>query len=415
MRAACTSAENRIYQFQYWYNINISFDHNARLSAANANHLDIYPLEGIFWDVSLDTGTDTRPALYLSVAEALRKQIGEGDYRPGQLIGSEHELARTRTISRMTVRRASELLIHEGLIERRPGKGLFVKASQMALRQVQVIAGNLAWEPCLKVSQGVQTAGRPLGIRAQLYDAHGDVDLDLEMIRQLPSSDMCGAIIISFHSSALNESIYQLKAEGFPFVLVDQRLHDIDVDSVMADNYSGGMQAAQLLLRHGHRRIGFLGDLNANTTQDRLAGMRDAIGDAGIAFDRSLVTELPRDTDRLGDWSATVEQRTRDVMSRPHPPTALFCSCDAVARSAFRSLNAMGLSIPDDVSVVGFDDDPLAGWLSPALSTIRQPFLEMGNAAVELLCKRMSDSTTRAEQRLLPVTLLERGSVGPVR
>jgi len=365
--------------------------------------------------MSVDTGTDTRATLYKSVAEDLRKQIGEGDYRPGQLIGSEHELARARTISRMTVRRASELLINEGLIERRAGKGLFVKASQIATREIQVIAGNLAWEPCLKVSQGVRTVGRPLGIRARLYDAQGDAELDLEMIRQLPSSDVCGAIIISFHSRALNESIYQLKTAGFPFVLVDQRLQDIDVDSVMADNYSGGLQAAQLLLRHGHRRIAFLGDLAAGTTQDRLTGMRDAIGDAGIAFDRSLVAELPRDTDRLGDWSANVELRTNEIMSRPHPPTALFCSCDAVARSAYRALSAMGLSIPGDVSVIGFDDDPLAEWLAPALSTIRQPFLEMGGVAIEQLCKRMSDKSAPAEQRVLPVQLVERGSIGPAR
>jgi DNA-binding LacI/PurR family transcriptional regulator len=361
----------------------------------------------------MDTGIQIGPALYLTVADDLRRRIDGGELRPGDMIGSEHELARTRNISRMTVRRASELLVNEGIIERRPGKGLFVKAAQLATRQVQVIAGNLSWEPCLRVAQGVQDTGRPLGIRVQLYDARGNVDSDLEMVRQLPTTEMRGAVIISFHSQTLNETIYQLKVEGFPFVLVDQRMHDIDVDSVMADNYSGGVQAGQLLLRHGHKRIGVLGDLSASTTRDRLAGLRDALGDAGVAFGRSQVVDLRRDTDRLGDWSAIEEQCTHDIFGGPNPPTALFCSCDAVARGAYRAIAAMGLSVPGDVSVIGFDDDPLAEWLIPGLTTIKQPFLEIGRVAINQLCKRMADVNSAPEQIVLPVQLIERGSVGP--
>jgi DNA-binding LacI/PurR family transcriptional regulator len=364
--------------------------------------------------VPIDTSIQS-PSLYLTVADDLRRRIDGGELRPGDMIGSEHELARTRNISRMTVRRASALLVNEGIIERRPGKGLFVKAAQVSTRHVQVIAGNLSWEPCLRVAQGVQDAGRPLGIRVQLYDARGNVESDLEMVRQLPATEMRGAVIISFHSAALNETIYQLKVEGFPFVLVDQRLHDIEVDSVMADNYSGGVQAGRLLLSHGHKRIGFLGDLSASTTRDRLAGMRDALGDAGVAFGPSQVVDLRRDTDRLGDWSAIEEQCTRDMLERPHPPTALFCSCDAVARGAYRAIAAMGLSVPTDLSVIGFDNDPLAEWLVPGLTTIEQPFLDIGRQAINQLCKRMSDISSAPQQTVLPVRLVERGSVGPAR
>jgi LacI family transcriptional regulator len=267
----------------------------------------------------------------------------------------------------------------------------------------------------LRVAQGVQDAGRPLGIRVQLYDARGNVESDLEMVRQLPTTVMRGAVIISFHSQALNETIYQLKVEGFPFVLVDQRLHDIDVDSVMADNYSGGVQAGQLLLRHGHKRIGFLGDLSASTTRDRLTGLRDALGDAGVPFGPSQVVDLRRDSDRLGDWSAIEEQCTRDILGGAHPPTALFCSCDAVARGAYRAIAGMGLSVPRDVSVIGFDDDPLAEWLVPGLTTIQQPFLEIGRVAINQLCRRIADGNSVPQQTVLPVQLVERGSVGPAR
>ena len=353
--------------------------------------------------------------VYTALAERLRRSIQEGEYRPGQLIGSEHELARQENISRMTVRRAVELLVNEGLVERRPGKGLYACQSPVSTELVQVIAGNLCWEPCMQVARGVQMAASLMGIQVQLYDAHGDANLDVEVVRQLPKGAARGAVIVSLHDAAFNEAVYGLKTQGFPFVLVDQRLQDIAVPSVMADNYSGGYQAGQTLLAAGHQRIAFIGDLIASTVRDRLNGLRDAIGDASLPFDRSLVLDLVVEKDRLGDWSTRIDECVRDVMGRPNGPTAIFCSCDAVARTAYLALAAMGLSIPQDVSVVGFDNDPLAEWLTPPLTSVRQPFQEMGQAAMELLRKRMDDPTVPVEHRVLPVQLIPRGSTAPMR
>ena len=365
--------------------------------------------------MSESTSIDSGASIYIALAERLRRSIAEGEYQPGQLLGSEHEMARQQNISRMTVRRASNILVNEGLLERRPGKGLYVRANHVSTRLVQVIAGNLGWETCMQVSRGVQTSAKEMGIQVQLYDAHGDAELDLEVVRQLPAGPARGAVIVSLHNASFNEVVYGLKLKNFPFVLVDQRLHDIDVPSVMADNYSGGYQAGTALLKLGHQRIAFIGDLVANTVQDRLNGLRDAISDAGLPFDRSLVGDLVTEKDRLGDWSARVDECVRSVMSRPKPPTAIFCSCDAVARSAYRALAALGLRIPDDISVIGFDDDPLAEWLTPGLTTIRQPFPEMGQVALDLLGTRMSNPHSPAEHRVLPVALIQRGSIARVR
>lgn len=361
------------------------------------------------------TSKDTSTSVYAGLADRLRRSIREGEFQPGQLIGSEHELARQQQISRVTVRRASEILVNEGLLERRPGKGLYVRANHVTTRMIQVIAGNLQWEPCLQVARGVQAAARKVGMQVQLHDAHGDAELDLEVVRQLPGGAARGAIIISFHGSAFNEAVFALKTQGFPFVLVDQRLHDIEIPSVTADNYDGGSQAAKAILKAGHRRIAFIGDLVADTVTRRFEGMRDAIGDAGLPFDRTRVTDVSEVRDRLGDWSGHVQQCVCETMGRPNPPTALFCSCDAVARSAYRALAGMGLRVPDDVSVVGFDDDPIAEWVTPGLTTVRQPFQEMGIAALNLLRDRMSDPAAKVEHRVLPVKLIHRGSLAPPR
>jgi len=348
------------------------------------------------------------------VADRIRKRVTKTDAQPGDFIGSEYELARQEKVARMTVRRAIELLINEGLIERRPGKGLYVRDRGVTTRMVQIIAGNLEWEPSLQVSRGAKSVAVEKGIQIQLYDAHGDLERDLDVMCQLPDSQAKGAIILSLHSAVFNEAVYGLKIKGFPFVLVDQKMQDIEVSSVTADNYGGGLQAGRALIAQGHQRIAFIGDLVATTVGERLAGLRDAMADAGLNFDRSLVLDLAEDKDRLGDWSGRIDQCTREAMGRPSPPTAIFFSCDAVARPAYRTLAGMGLRIPQDVSVVGFDDDPLAEWLTPGLSTLRQPFFEMGRVAMELLLKHMADPAAPAESRALPVTLVRRGSTAAV-
>src|SRR5690606_19733286 len=183
--------------------------------------------------------------------------------------------------------------------------GLYVRGGESAsqrLRTVQVIAGNLSWEPSLQVSRGVQAMARGERFQVQLYDAHGDAESDLEMLHQLPDGQAKGAVIVSLHSPEFAEAVCWLKTTGFPFVLVDQRMRDIEVSSVVADNYDGGYQVGRMLVELGHRRIAFMGDLVAATVQDRLAGLRDAIADAGLPFEPSFVVDLPTGDDRLGDW-----------------------------------------------------------------------------------------------------------------
>ncbi len=350
--------------------------------------------------------------MYLALADSIRESIVSGGHQPGHMIASEHELARRENVSRVTVRRASELLINEGLLERRPGKGLFIRAlTTTATRTllVQVVAGNLAWEPCLQAARGVQAAARAVGAQVQLHDAHGNEDDDLEVIRRLPDGPAHGAVIVALHSAAFVETLYSLKIRGFPFVLVDQRLRDLEVPSVLADNQAGGRQVGAHLLALGHRRIGFIGDLEADTVQMRLAGLRDAVGDAGLPFDRNLVVDV-RPNDRLGDWTMQVLPQARQLLAQKDRPTAIFASCDAIARMVYAAAMAEGLHVPNDLSIVGFDDDPLAALLTPALTTVRQPFGAMGQAAFALLHEQITTPDAAIQHRMLPIELILRQS-----
>ena len=141
--------------------------------------------------------------VYEALVGRLRHSIMNGEFKVGQLIGTEYGISRDEKISRMTVRRASEILVNEGLIERRPGKGLYIRA--IAGRKVQIVAGNLAWESSSHISRGAQEVGQREGCQIQIYDAHGSIEADLEKMRDLPVSGARGAIILSLHSSSLTE------------------------------------------------------------------------------------------------------------------------------------------------------------------------------------------------------------------
>jgi DNA-binding LacI/PurR family transcriptional regulator len=275
---------------------------------------------------------------------------------------------------------------------------------------VQVIVGNMLWEPALQMSRGMQAAGKDQGVHVQLYDAHGDIDLDVSMVEQLPASNARGAIIVSLSSPRFSQAIYKLQLQNYPFVLLDQQMRDIEVSAVTSDNHAGGYLAGQHLVGLGHQKIAFIGDLIAASVQARLTGLRDAIGDAGVPFRREMVVDLVAGSDRFGDWTECVSAGVNRLMSLPERPTAIFCSCDGVARLAYRALAAMKIHVPTQVSVVGYDDDPLAEWLAPSLTTVRQPFAQMGEAAMELLEKRIADPTAPAEFRRMPVELVVRHS-----
>lgn len=354
----------------------------------------------------------TATALYLELANHLRAELASGRFRPGQIFASEHDLARSRKLSRVTVRKASDVLIGEGLLERRPGKGLFVGGGGPSGRSamIQVVCGNLEWMPSLQATRAIKEAARPHGFQIQIYDAHGSMAEDLDAIRRLPETQARGAVVFALHSVEFAEAIYALKASGFPCVLIDQRLADLDVPSVVADNHAGGYLAGQALIRRGHKRIAFVGDLDADTVQERLAGMRDAIGDAGLPFSRALVQDVSQ-VDRFASWAEEIDRRLRALFAAPEPPTAVFASCDAIARDVYAALGRLGLMVPQDVSVVGFDDDPIASTLVPGLTTVSQPFQDMGRAAFELLHRRIQDPASPVEHRRVPVALVERASI----
>ena len=181
------------------------------------------------------------------------------------------------------------------------------------------------------------------------------------------------------------------------------------IRSVGTTNWLGGVTAARHLVELGHRRIGAIGGPDDLwSCRARLDGYRAALRRAGLPLDEALV--------RCDDLTAEAGlHRARELLSLPDPPTAIMAGNDAQAFGALQALAERGLRAPDDVSVTGFDDLPIATWATPPLTTVRQPLAAMAATAFWMLTSVAAESETRPRHLELDTSLVIRGSTGPRR
>lgn len=177
--------------------------------------------------------------------------------------------------------------------------------------------------------------------------------------------------------------------------------------SVLPSEVVGGTTATEYLIHVGHKRIGFInGEPWMNAAKERLKGYRRALASADIAFDEALVRE--------GDWQlATGYDCTLSLMQIAQPPSAIFCANDLMAVGCLEALRTLGLNVPADVSVIGYDDQEIARHTHPPLTTLLLPNYEMGRLAVEMLLDESNGMPHRKRRIKVEVQLVERGTVGP--
>jgi LacI family transcriptional regulator len=193
-----------------------------------------------------------------------------------------------------------------------------------------------------------------------------------------------------------------------PVVAVDPHYGPAQIPTVDADSFSGAKLATAYLVGLGHRRIGFLGGReDLESAHLREAGFREAMADAGLPVDEHLVRAT-------GFQPQVAEVEARSILSLLDPPTAIFAANDITAESTIAAVHSLGLLVPADVSVVGFDDIPEAALCNPPLTTVRQPLREMGEAAMDMLLDLLAGADSSTHVRL-PVELVIRESCAPPR
>jgi LacI family transcriptional regulator len=243
-------------------------------------------------------------------------------------------------------------------------------------------------------------------MRIMLSPTLHEHDREVSLMDRLSRGSTDGAILILPEEST--DELLHLQENGYPFVVVDPREPPpVGIPCVSAMHSAGAKAATEHLLELGHRRIGAIGGAPGWYANDeRMIGFRSALAAARLLPDPDMIL--------YSDWSIpTGEQAAEDLLSRPDPPTAVFAFNDNAAIGLLNVARRRGLSVPEDISVVGFDDTFQATIVTPQLTTVRQPLAELGRLGVSLLMRLIEGQRLDAMRIELATTLVVRDSTGP--
>lgn len=256
------------------------------------------------------------------------------------------------------------------------------------------------------VTEGVQRAASARDVLVVLVVPDASEQPEEKQAQLLRSQRVDGVVYLS-GTGSMPASIYELARSG-PVVLVDEQIPGMDLPAVVCEARKGAREVAALVMEHGHRRVAVIGGPPGLwTAQQRLAGYREAFAGAGI--DPDSVPVLPGDYRQASGY----ELAARALAAEPRP-TALVCANDLMAIGAMEYCREVGLRVPADVSVVGFDDLPVSALLTPRLTSVRQPAHDMGFRAASALFDLLEKGESGAIGEL-PAAVQVRESVCPPR
>ena len=372
----------------------------------------------------LDATIAKRP-LYRAIADTLRRQLASGSLSPGAKLPPIRTLAAQFNVSVVTVSKALRALENEGQVTCIPTVGAFVPATTVAQgtpAQVTIAFATVALEDALTswIASGIEEACRERGWLLQIHNARTDPRNEAETLNRLPNTNTKGAIVLPLSDDPNIEAMFYLKFNKFPFVLVDRHIPGLRVDVVESDHEKGGYLATQYLLQHGHRRVFmYTSPPGCFTSADtRAKGYERALIENGI--EPRLEWKVTCDCD--------VEGRKRDAKAGPpwigwyegivpylrklDPPAAFFAKNAYAPRGLLTACRDLGLRVPEDISVVSFDDTEFMEAFHPPVTVVAQRRRQIGQAAVEMLERRFANGIAAdPENVLIDVDLIERGSV----
>ncbi len=267
-------------------------------------------------------------------------------------------------------------------------RGLVTKRTRTIGLVVTTVADPFASE----VVSGLEQAANDRGYAVFLAESNAEPEREKKVVQSFAERRVDGIVVTSSRVGALYLPL--LSEMEVPIVLVNNQHPGAFVHSVMIGNVEGSRAAARHLVELGHRRIAYLGDqYGYQSDTERFAGYREALDAAGILFLPELVVH--------GDGKPEAAMTAMEsLLALPEPPTAVCCYNDMSALGALRSIRLKGLRVPEDISVVGFDDLFLASYTEPPLTTVRQPMRRMGQMAMESLCSLMSGTESEIRIRV---------------
>jgi GntR family transcriptional regulator of arabinose operon len=371
--------------------------------------------------------------LYQRIYEYLLEGIQAGRYSSDERLPSEKELADQFNVSRITSKRALELLAKSGVIKRMPGKGSFIVGDncvRSAVREdepagkdrkrnlVGVVVADFSESYGTGLLSGIELEASLNGCFIIPRRSYGKQSLEEEIIDELLDFGVEGIIIMPVHGECYNQRIIKLVLDKFPIVLLDRNLRGIPTAFVGSDNVAAAKKMTDYLLESGHRSISFLSvpPVNTSAIEDRIEGFVKSHAEHGIQIDESIW--LPSITGSLPEKKASEHiaediVRIRQLLIEKPSITCLFASEYNIALMALEAVRSLGYAVPEDISIVCFDG-PRSMFGDYFFTHIRQDETKMGSLALKLL-KESIDTSAKSDKIYIDTELIHGKSVKKIQ
>lgn len=336
---------------------------------------------------------------YYELMENLHQKIISGEIRPGEKLPSENELSAEYGVSRQTVRKALQILQNDGYIYAEHGRGTFCSEMMRhtrSSRNIAVVTTYLSDYIFPRIVQGIDRVFTENGYSILLKNTRNSRSLEAKCLEELLQKDIDGLIIEPSKSQIFcrHVNLYEMLDEyKIPYVFI-QGVHAQmkDRPQILLDDCRGGYLVTKHLTSLGHRRIVGIFKSDDTQGQQRHKGYVQALQEAGIAYDPDLVVWFYTE-DRKTHPYEKIRQMAEERES--HPFDAVVAYNDQVAIEVIRALGDMGLNVPEDVSVTGYDDSYLAATCKVPLTTVSHPQERLGEMAAELLLKIIREGSLK--------------------
>ncbi len=276
-------------------------------------------------------------------------------------------------------------------------------------RSIGVIVCEIANSYFSQVINGIESIANTNGYNVIISQSHESAEKELVNLQYLTSRSVDGLIIsVSTETKDFNY-FKELHDRGMPIVFFDRIVDEIQTHKVIADNFKGAYDATSHLVNCGYKRIATLcNTVFLSIGKERLAGYKAALKDNGIEPDDALI----RYCQHGGMVAEEMDQAMDELFTLQNPPDAIFAAADKLTTGCLRALRAKGLSVPEDVGLIGFSNSELTELLNPSLSVIRQPAFEMGEVATSLLLELIESKrpVTDFQSRVLTTEMIIRSS-----
>ena len=271
---------------------------------------------------------------------------------------------------------------------------------------IVVLVPNLVNPFFMRIIGGIEQAAQERGFTLLLCDTQGDSKRESDYASMVLTNRADGLIQLD-HSFPFSDDDAKL-AETIPMVSVCERIHSEKKYPVVSlDNYAASRALFHHLVSYGHTRFAVIvGQVVSQIHKDRLSGLRSVLAEEDIEFDEDMIV----------GQSYSIEngiESMRQLLAKPTRPTAVICFNDDIAIGAMHEIHRQGLHVPNDISVVGFDNVKVSAFMNPPLTTIDQPAYEMGRRGMEVLSDLINSIPLTRSSEMLPFQLLERQSSGP--